>query len=300
MESPHTTYSDEDLRRDWERLVQATPKTTVSCHNREGMILVEHYQPQFWRVENRSGESIAKHWTNEDLRKKAEERTRKHYTTLYKSEIRRNLAFFSKAPLPTVYRPLLTKGIVEHTKAKRVLDCSIGWGGRMLGTLACEGTTFEGCEPCSATYQGLVEMASFLGLTDRVTLHKAGAEDVLPRLPDKSYDLMLTSPPYFDLEVYSHEETQSIRKFPTWEQWCDGFLEVVLREVLRCLKDDGVSAWSVKNIKSIPLQDKVFELHAKYGWRLIHTFGMTATPRNSGKGSKQTELTFLFQRELMG
>jgi predicted RNA methylase len=260
------------------------------------MLIVEHYQPQFWKVESPTGESIEKNWENEDLRRKAEERTAKHYDTIYKSEIRRNLAFYSKAPLPTVYRPILAKGIVDFCKAKKVLDCSIGWGGRMLGTLALDDTTFEGCEPCSATHQGLVDMATMLGLSDRVKLHRAGAEDVLPTLPSGAYDLMLTSPPYFDLEVYSHEDTQSIKKFPTWEQWCDGFLEPVLREVLRCLKDDGVSAWSVKNIKRYKLQDKVFQLHEKYGWKLAHTFGMTATPRNTGKVAKITEETFLFRK----
>jgi DNA modification methylase len=118
----------------------------------------------------------------------------------------------------------------------------------------------------------------------------------LPTLPDKSYDLMLTSPPYFDLEVYSHEETQSIKKYPTWAEWCDGFLEPVIREVLRCLKDEGVSAWSVKNMKQYKLQDKVFELHAKYGWSHRETCGMTATPRNTGKVAQITEETFLFRK----
>jgi hypothetical protein len=296
METPATTHDAITLRKDWDKLVSAPRKTLVSAHNREGLLIVEHYQPHFWSVESPTGESVAKNWENPDLRKKAEERTAKHYKTIYKSEVRRNLAFFSKAPLPTIYRPLLTKGIVDHCKAKKVLDCSIGWGGRMLGTLAIEDTTFEGCEPCSATHQGLVEMATFLGLTDRVKLHKAGAEDILPTLPDKSYDLMLTSPPYFDLEVYSHEETQSIKKYPTWAEWCDGFLEPVIREVLRCLKDEGVSAWSVKNMKQYKLQDKVFELHAKYGWSHRETCGMTATPRNTGKVAQITEETFLFRK----
>jgi hypothetical protein len=296
MDSPHTQHDETTLRKDWLRLQTAPPKTLVSSHNREGMLLVEHFQPHFWSVESPTGESIAKAWNDPVLRQKAEERTRKHYTTVYKSEIRRNLAFFSKAPLPTVYRPLLTKGIVSSTGAKRVLDCSIGWGGRMLGTLAVEGTTFEGCEPCTATHTGLTEMAAFLGLSDRVVLHRGGAEEVLPTLPSKSYDLMLTSPPYFDLEVYSHEDTQSLRKFPTWEAWRDGFLRPVVREVLRCLNDDGVSAWSVKNLKSYRLQDVVREMHQEAGWELVATCGMTATPRNTGKVAKVTEETFLFRR----
>ena len=41
-------------------------------------------------------------------------------------------------------------------------------------------------------------------------------EDILESIQEKTYDVCLTSPPYFDLEVYSHEETQSINNYKTY------------------------------------------------------------------------------------
>jgi len=297
MEAPFTTNSDDDMRNDWKKLASSENKTLVSCHNREGMLIIETFQPHFWDVESPTGESIAKNWNDAELRQKALERTQQHYTKIYKSEIRRNLAFFSKAPLPTVYRPILTKGIVAYCKAKNVLDCSVGWGGRLLGTLSHKDTHFTGIEPFTKTYKGLQDMAKFCGVSDRATLLMEGAEDALPKLQSKSYDLVITSPPYFDLEVYSHEETQSVKKFPTWDSWCENFLEKVIRECLRCLKDDGTSAWSVKNMKKQKLKDKVFEYHEKYGWECKEVVGMSATPRNTGGKAKITEETFLFKKK---
>ena len=294
--TPHTTYTELALRKDWKALLKAHSRRLVNCVSRQGLSILEHHQPNFWNVENSKGQSIAKNWNNPELRKEAEERTMKHYTKMYKSEVRRNIAFYSGSPLPTAYRPLLAKSIVDFCNAKKVLDCSIGWGGRMIGTLALEGTTFEGCEPCSATYDGLVNIVSFLGMEDRVKLHKAGAEDVLPTLPSQSYDLMITSPPYYNLEIYSHEESQSIKKFPSWDEWIEKFIEPVVREVLRCLKEDGVSAWSVKNFRKYKLQDIIFQLHKKYGWEHTETFAMTSTPRNKGETSKVGEETFLFKK----
>lgn len=296
LTTPITTHPDNVLRADWTALHTAPLKTTISSHDRQGLKLVEQFQPHIWNVEGPTGQSIAKHWDNPVLRAKAEERTAKHYKTIYKSEIRRNLAFFSKAPLPTIYRPLLTKGIVSATNSLRVLDCSIGWGGRLLGTLALPNTTFEGCEPCVATYTGLTEMSAFLGLTERVVLHNAPAETILPTLPSATYDLMITSPPYFDLEVYSHEPTQSIKTFPSWEEWCEGFLAPVLHECLRCLKPSGVSAWSVKNMAWYGLRDKVVELHEAQNWRLSEVVGMRSTPRNTGKSAILTEETLMFRK----
>ena len=107
---------------------------------------------------------------------------------------------------------------------------------------------------------------------------------------------MLTSPPYFDLEVYSHEDSQSTSRFKTWETWCAGFLEPVLANCLRCLAPNGISAWSVKNFRKCPLQTKVFELHAKYGFAHVQTVGMMSTARNQGKAAKMNEETFLFKR----
>ena len=41
----------------------------------------------------------------------------------------------------------------------------------------------------------------------------------------KSLDLCFTSPPYFDTEKYSDEDTQSYKKFPTEDGWVNGFFE---------------------------------------------------------------------------
>lgn len=294
--SPADKHTDAEMRADWAKLIKATPATVVSAHHRQGMLLLEHFQPHFWETESPTGESIAKLWNDDGLRAVALERTRKHYKVIYKSEIRRNIAFFSKAPLPTMYRPMLTKAIVQHTGAKKVLDPCIGWGGRMIGTLAIDGTTFEGCDPSTRTHAGLQQIAEFCGVASRTTLHCAGAEVVLPTLPTGEYDLVLTSPPYFTLEVYTHEETQSVKKHTEWDAWVDGWLDPVIRECLRCLKPDGISAWSVKNMKKHKLQDAVFKIHTKYGFAHVETLGMSSTQRNTGGATKLTEETFLFRR----
>ena len=296
MESYITTYTNDELSNDYAKLVSSTPVLPVSCHHRQGMKLLEHFNPHFWETEGVTGDSIAKLWTDVDVRQKAVERTMKHYTKIYKSEIRRNLAFYSKAPLPTMYRPILTKALVEKLGSKNVLDCCVGWGGRMIGTLSVPDTHFTGIEPASKTYTALTNIATCVGISDRATLINAPAEQVLLNLETGSYDLVLTSPPYFNLEVYGHEETQSIFANTTWELWCENFLKVCIRECIRCLKNDGVSAWSVKNMPKYKLKDKVFEYHTEFGYEHYATEGMTSTPRNSGKVSKLTEETFLFRR----
>ena len=138
-----------------------------------------------------------------------EDRFGEDQCTPYVSEIIRQVGFVSGTSKVTIYRPLLTKRIVERFNSKHVLDVCVGWGGRMLGSVCVDGVSYTGIEPFSKTYEGLEQMKSELELTDeQVTLHNDRAETILPELEQK-YDLALTSPPYYNLEIYTDEETQS-------------------------------------------------------------------------------------------
>ena len=291
---PQTFYEIAELDTDFKALKKTCRILPVSCHHREGMKLLEHFQPHFWETEGANGQSIAKNWTDTALMEKAIERTKKHYKKIYKSEIRRNLAFFSKAPLPTMYRPSITKSIVQKYGAKSVLDPCVGWGGRMIGTVALPDTHYTGIEPFSKTFYGLLKIADHIK-TRRTTLYNAPAEQVLPSLPSNHYDLVITSPPYYTLEVYTHESSQSVKTYPKWNDWVNKFLDPLIYECLRTLKQNGISAWSVKNMKLYDLQDEVFRIHEKYGFQHFATEGMTASRRNTGEKATITEETFLFR-----
>ena len=87
------------------------------------------------------------------------------------------------------------------------------WMGWSYDCTTCLGDDYyyTGCEPFTKTFSGLENMADDLGIRDNVTLYNRGVETVLDEIGDKRFDMCLTSPPYFDLEVYSHEPTQSMK-----------------------------------------------------------------------------------------
>ena len=85
-----------------------------------------------------------------------------------------------------------------------------------------DGVNYTGIEPYSKTFNGLVNIKRELDLTDdRVKLYNDTAENVLPTL-EACYDLALTSPPYYNLEIYSDENTRS-HHYGTYEQWVENF-----------------------------------------------------------------------------
>jgi DNA modification methylase len=68
-----------------------------------------------------------------------------------------------------------------------------------------------------------------------------------------NYDLVLTSPPYYNLEIYEDESSkgQSIYK-RTLDQWFDDFLIPSLDKAVEALRDGGFMVININNIKGQP------------------------------------------------
>lgn len=287
------TYSPHERLQDWNALVQ---KDAVSfdSRSRTGHKLIDHHMPHFWRVTNPKGISVASMITKDALRKAILLNTQMH-STPYKSEIRRTLVLSGSLASVTKYRAGLSKYLVKRYAATSVLDPCIGWGGRMLGALSA-GATYTGCEPDPNTFKGLQGI-----LTDiqrQADIHNKPAEAVVPTLPTHSFDMILTSPPYYTLELYTSGD-QSVKQNMSWDEWVSDWLRPLLIECLRCLRPTGTSCWSVKNFKIgsrvYPLADVVRTIHAEQGFVCVESCTMQG-PGRPGVTKPSEEQTFIYQR----
>ena len=131
-----------------------------------------------------------------------------------------------------------------------VLDPCAGFSSRLIGfyTGARKGK-YVGIEPDTKTYMGLLNTIKEIG--PMATGHEAiiyndMAEKLMPTL-NEQFDFIFTSPPYFNLEKYSEEETQSYNKYPDYNIWLDKFLFILIKESHRLLKDDGIFLLNIAN-----------------------------------------------------
>lgn len=290
---------------DWDKLKHwnddGKREYTIPAQTQMGMSIMNRYMlKHIYDVTNYKGSCISKSWTKDNL-VKALRNNRRTHSTPYVSEIIRQLGFSNGLTKVTMYRPTLTKLIMDKYKPQRVLDICVGWGGRMLGSVCNPNIYYTGIEPCTKTYEGLVKMKESLNLTN-ATLYHNTAQAILPTLDDKSYDLALTSPPYFNLEIYTDENTQSFHKKQTYEQWVSTFLKPVVEQTITKLKDNGKSCWSVKNFKTdkqYNLLDDVTKIHLDCGWKLLEDEGFAVTnstnPMKNSK-SKNQEITYIFEK----
>lgn len=134
---------------------------------------------------------------------------------------------------PYTARDIYKRFVKEGDK---VLNPCAGWGGRLIGFASCLFTDVEYTEtdPATETYNGLVKIKDFLRLGDNVKQYNLPFED-LPVEADY-YDFVFTSPPYFDTERYSDEDTQSYVKFDSYDRWLQSFLQPMIDKILYCMK----------------------------------------------------------------
>lgn len=163
-----------------------------------------------------------------------------------------------------------------------ILDTSCGFGSRMSAVLL-SGHNYCGFDPNKKLYDKLVEYYLFLKNNNIITkeqrcgLYCQGSEIYRPELKCL-FDVSFTSPPYFDFEVYSQDLGQSIMKFPSYEDWLNGFVRPTILNTYEYLKHGGYAMINIKNLthgKKYPLFDdwfKVFE--SIQGFEFVEVFEM--------------------------
>lgn len=148
------------------------------------------------------------------------------------------------------------------TKHSKILDPCSGWGGRMLGaSVVCD--SYVGFEPSTKTHKGLIELFRFIKSMN----NSFNAEiECIPfedsNLQDNTFDFAFTSPPYFDTEEYSNEETNSLIKFNTFDKWCEGFYLPMIQKTMNALKKDSSFVLNIGS-RIYPLNDVLISNFSK-------------------------------------
>ena len=66
-------------------------------------------------------------------------------------------------------------------------------------------------------------------------------------LPEGSVDFAFSCPPFYALEIYSDEKTQSINKFKTYNEWLEGYIGPTIKHIYKALKVDGKFGIDISN-----------------------------------------------------
>ena len=144
--------------------------------------------------------------------------------------------------------------IIQMFHPKSVLDFSAGWGERLLSCIFCD-VEYTGIDPNTRLFEGynkIIEL--FAKDKSKYNLINSSFEDVNI---NKTYDMIFTSPPYFDIETYSNNNTQSLSRYKTEKDWTDFFLKKALKKAYEHLNIGGYMCINInqKNKKENYVQE---------------------------------------------
>ncbi len=177
-----------------------------------------------------------------------------------------------------------------------LFDPCAGWGGRMLGAAAA-GWDYYSCDPNKETFDNLQRLIRFIQPKTVTSIQNMPVED-FDLNSIKHVDIVLTSPPYFNLEVYNHTPEQSYYKHSTYAEWRDAWLIPLINRCLDKLEaggDNGISAWNVMNFDKNDFSGDTIKAHTDRGWQLVDTVGFNS-PLANIRNLKNKDVTYIFKK----
>ena len=94
---------------------------------------------------------------------------------------------------------------------------------------------YIGVDPCTETFDNLNtfgnKIEEVLNKKDSFEVYKTGSEEFF--IGDNTIDFSFTSPPYFNLEIYTDEDTQCYNKFDNFGMWLEGFVRPTIKNIYR-------------------------------------------------------------------
>lgn len=228
-------------------------------------------------------DSISSHFT-EEVRVLCHQNEKPNYVEVWKSmspdEIRRHettdslrlaiakaggaeCAFFSPA--------LCIRFYLDFSPMRspiKIIDPSAGWGDRMISAIAVGDAVaeYDGYDPNPDLKIPFERMMKRLDLTGKCRFFNIPFEDAPVRVG--YYDLGVTSPPYFDLEIYERRgkpSRQSIAKYHTYPEWVNKFYSPYLWNFRRAIRPGGriiiyVSTYRDRKGNEIDLERTTMEI----------------------------------------
>ena len=258
------------------------------------------YFPHWINVRPYSGGSLADNWGDDNKLRTLIEKNISwcvdHEGGRWsENRIRQNAKVYLSKQSPSNFRPTVAKALYnKFGDGGSVYDPCGGWGGRMFGFIASGCKEYVCCEPSTQTVNGLNELSkAHRSVGKQITVNPICQEDYTPEA--EHFDMAFTSPPYYDCERYSEEETQSYIRYKSLSKWVALFLEPLIYNAWVSLKWGGIFVLNIANVKTASrLEEESLILAEMVGFKHIDTIKL-ALSSISGKGVKY-EPMFVFKK----
>ena len=154
------------------------------------------------------------------------------------------------------FKPNVAKILYDKLGSKNILDFSAGWGDRLAGFYGSEsGEYYLGIDPRKENHPIYNEQKDFyekhrtlFEVEKKSEFLCEPAEDVDFTKYKNHFDTVFTSPPYFNVERYSYDDTQSWVKYKDINDWNEKFLQRTLKNLWCSVKSGGYLLVNISDV----------------------------------------------------
>ncbi len=136
----------------------------------------------------------------------------------------------------SIFKPLIAMKIYCKFNPQSILDFTMGWGGRLVGACALDIPNYIGIDNNLNLKEPYKNMTNFLNKNSKTKINLYFQNALTVDYTKLEYDLVLTSPPYYNIENYNIDENNKIK---TKEDWDNLFYKPIVEITFKNLKKGG-------------------------------------------------------------
>lgn len=223
---PYPTYPYQSLDKDLRDLIafdvnSIKNNNTLSINKNAGVKIFKHFSPHYFTVKSKKLPSMIDAFYNDYLLMKTIKNrlgiTFPKTFNISGNMLRQGLRNSYTAFAASIFKPTIAKYIFQTYAQQNsiVYDPSMGFGQRLLGAVSTnKNLTYIGVDTWNKVIQNINNMIDFLNDNKNIQINTpiikhSCSSKFCPEEFKNKIDLAFTSPPYFDYELYSDDETQA-------------------------------------------------------------------------------------------
>jgi len=287
----HKTISTRELQKDLESLRRFD--ATENRNNFYGNPFLYHFQfKNLLNCRREKGKTIYDIWNDPEEQKKLIENTRKRNRGGRTAAGNVYECFRINLGSIVMFKSTTAKYLYRKYGASHVLDPTAGWGGRMLGAWALDidYTGIDTNTELKPAYDGMID---FLNKEQAFDIDLFEAQEKKKKMIYEScldvdfseipYDMVLTSPPYMNLELYEHMKP--------WQSDVAFYKDFFLPLFGKCLKHIKIGGNVCFNISP-----KMYEDALKHGLPECDIEEDLLQQLGQQKGKKKQDKIYIWQK----
>jgi hypothetical protein len=194
------------------------------------------------------------------------------------------------------FPPRVAIKILNHLDLNNVtwLDPCHGFSGRLIGAYASKRVDkYIGVDLSPETHEGALETKKWLEDLDGEMKIDIIHGDCLEEMGDKKADLIMTSPPFLDVEVY-----KGVPYDTDYQNWMSSFIEPFIKKSYRSLEDNGYFVLYLEKIRRHDFVSDFSDICKQEGFNRLSDieFAMSYGENNRGDKSSRCVSILVFRK----